>query len=86
MYKVGDKVRIIRDTCFHKEKIGTIITIIHINHSTFLYSGGLNGSHDGSGNFVRSDDIEPVIRNPIEELFNHFKGLGKPEDIKIIKE
>jgi hypothetical protein len=89
MYKVGDKVRIIGDNCCHGEEIGTIIEIVRIEafstYTEFRYSGGINGDAIGNGNYVIERDIEHITRNPIEELFNHFKGLGKPEDIKIIK-
>ncbi len=91
MYKVGDKVRVVKDTCNHRESIGEILKVIRIitdedsGEKLFLYSGGINGDAFGDGNYVIEGDIEHIIRNPIEELFNHFKGLGKPDDIYKLK-
>lgn len=92
MYKVGDKVKIIGDSCCHREEIGTIIEIVRIydgkeisifNRSKYLYlyKGGKNGNENGWGNYVLEEDIEKLLTDPIESLFNHFKGLGKPDDV-----
>lgn len=96
MFKVGDKVRIIRDTCRHGESIGEVLEVARIvadlgtcsfeddDKTLFFYSGGVNGDENGWGNYFLKEDVERLLTDPIKSLFNHFKGLGKPDDIKII--
>lgn len=91
MYKVGDKVRVVKDTCNHRESIGEILKVIRIitdedsGEKLFLYSGGVKGDENGWGNYFREEDVEKLLTDPIESLFNHFKGLGKPDDIYKLK-
>lgn len=90
MYKVGDKVRVVKDTCRHGESIGEVLEVVRIvadeydDKTLFFYSGGVNGDEDGWGNYFLKEDVERLLTDPIKSLFNHFKGLGKPDDIKII--
>lgn len=96
MYKVGDKVKIIGDSCRHGEEIGAIIEIVYIcdgkeidvfnrSKSMYFYKGGENGDENGWGNYVLEEDIEKLLTDPIESLFDHFKGLGKPDDVYKLK-
>ena len=87
MYKVGDKVRVVKNTCSHGESVGEILEVVRIDtdedngEKLFFYSGGVNGDENGWKNYFLGEDIEKLLTDPIESLFNHFKGLGKPEDI-----
>lgn len=78
MFKVGNKVRIINDTCFHGEELNTIIELESVRsidsrqRRSFKYIGGLYGEN-GLGRYIVDEDIERVAPNPIEALFNDFK-------------
>jgi len=52
-YKVGDKAKVIGNTCMHDREIGDIITIQRIrdNHS-YNYNAG--------GWYINEQDIEPI--------------------------
>lgn len=75
MFNIGDKVRVIKDTCCHREPIGSILTIKScfgisngLNVYRYYYSGGIN-----SMNYVLDEDIEPLYKvEPKKLLMNYL--------------
>ena len=84
-FKVGDKVKIVRDTCFHHFAIGEIktITYIDINHSVSQYYF----EHDNVyGNYCQDDDLELVTSKKPEVLKIGDKVIIKDSSLYFIEQ
>lgn len=91
-YFIGKKFRVVKDTCSHRIKKGTIITITRINFGSPIYL-----YHDHNGSYVTPTCLEELalskedVEKNIKDLKKQIKALqteikGEESKIKFMQE
>lgn len=80
MFKIGDKVEIIKDECCHGLRIGTIVTL------KSKYSGYSDRwNQDGNGSYVTDEDIQLIDNNNNMDIKEKFLLAFKSEPEKTFR-